>query len=81
MAAEIKRLSEQYSLTEDQVKAAVPEEGLKGYLKLRKARELVLGAAKEGKAKKKAAPKKAAKKKEEDAQEEASQQEEPKAEE
>ena len=79
--AEINRLAEQYSMPAEQVKAAVPEEGLKGDLKLRKARELVLGAAKEGKAKKKAAPKKAAKKKEEDAQEEASQQEEPKAEE
>ena len=79
--AEIKRLAEQYNMPAEQVKAAVPEEGLKGDLKLRKARELVLGAAKEGKAKKKAAPKKAAKKKEEDAQEEASQQEEPKAEE
>ena len=79
--AEIKRLAEQYNMPAEQVKAAVPEEGLKGDLKLRKARELVLGAAKEGKAKKKAAAKKAAKKKEEDAQEEASQQEEPKAEE
>ena len=61
--AEIKRLAEQYGMTAEQVKAAVPEEGLKGDLKLRKARELVLGAAKEGKAKKKAAPKKAAAKK------------------
>ena len=61
--AEINRLAEQYSMPAEQVKAAVPEEGLKGDLKLRKARELVLGAAKEGKAKKKAAPKKAAAKK------------------
>ena len=61
--AEIKRLAEQYNMPAEQVKAAVPEEGLKGDLKLRKARELVLGAAKEGKAKKKAAPKKAAAKK------------------
>ena len=61
--AEIKRLAEQYNMPAEQVKAAVPEEGLKGDLKLRKARELVLGAAKEGKAKKKAAPKKTAAKK------------------
>ena len=61
--AEIKRLAEQYNMPAEQVKAAVPEEGLKGDLKLRKARELVLGAAKEGKAKKKAAPKKVAAKK------------------
>ena len=61
--AEIKRLAEQYNMPAEQVKAAVPEEGLKGDLKLRKARELVLGAAKEGKAKKKTAPKKAAAKK------------------
>ena len=61
--AEVKRLAEQYGMTAEQVKAAVPEDGLKGDLKLRKARELVLGAAKEGKAKKKAAPKKAAAKK------------------
>ena len=61
--AEIKRLAEQYGMTEEQVKAAVPEEGLKGDLKMRKARELVLGAAKVGKAKKKAAPKKTAAKK------------------
>ena len=61
--AEIKRLAEQYNMPAEQVKAAVPEEGLKGDLRLRKARELVLGAAKEGKAKKKAAPKKAAAKK------------------
>ena len=63
LEAEVKRLAEQYGMTAEQVKAAVPEEGLKGDLKLRKARELVLGAAKEGKAKKKAAPKKAAAKK------------------
>ena len=61
--AEVNRLAEQYSMPAEQVKAAVPEEGLKGDLKLRKARELVLGAAKEGKAKKKAAPKKTAAKK------------------
>ena len=63
LEAEVKRLAEQYGMTAEQVKAAVPEDGLKGDLKLRKARELVLGAAKEGKAKKKAAPKKAAAKK------------------
>ena len=63
LEAEVKRLAEQYGMTAEQVKAAVPEEGLKGDLRLRKARELVLGAAKEGKAKKKAAPKKTAAKK------------------
>ena len=63
LEVEVKRLAEQYGMTAEQVKAAVPEEGLKGDLRLRKARELVLGAAKEGKAKKKAAPKKAAAKK------------------
>ena len=63
--AEIKRLAEQYKLSEDQVKAAVPEEELKRELRLKKASDLVLAEAKVGKAKKKAAPKKAAEKKEE----------------
>ena len=58
IAAEIKRLSEQYSLTEDQVKAAVPEEELKRELKLKKASDLVIAEAKVGKAPKKKAPKK-----------------------
>ena len=60
IAAEIKRLSEQYSLTEDQVKAAVPEEELKRELKLKKASDLVIAEAKVGKAPKKKAPKKEA---------------------
>ena len=45
----------------DQVKAVVPADGLKNDLALRKASELVLSSAKEGKAKK---AKKAAKKEE-----------------
>ena len=70
MEAEISRLAEQYGLSTEQVKAAVPEESLKGDLLLRKAREMVLSSAKEGKAKKKAASKKTAKKSEEDTGEE-----------
>ena len=42
IAAEIKRLSEQYGLTEEQVKAAVPEEELKRELRLKKASDLVM---------------------------------------
>ena len=70
MEAEISRLAEQYGLSTEQVKAAVPEESLKGDLLLRKAREMVLSSAKESKAKKKAASKKTAKKSEEDTGEE-----------
>ena len=60
--AEIAKLAEQYSMEADQVKALVPADGLKKDLALRKASELVLSNAKEGKAKK---AKKAAKKEEE----------------
>ncbi len=60
--AEIAKLAEQYSMEADQVKALVPADGLKKDLALRKASELVLSNAKEGKAKK---AKKAAKKDEE----------------
>ena len=59
--AEIAKLAEQYSMEADQVKAVVPADGLKNDLALRKASELVLSSAKEGKAKK---AKKAAKKEE-----------------
>ena len=65
--AEIKRLAEQYGLSEDQVKAAVPAEDLKRDLRLKKANDLVIAEAKPGKAKKPAAKK--AKKKEEAAEE------------
>ena len=63
--AEIARMAEQYSMEADQVKAVVTADTLKKDLSLRKASELVLSSAKEGKAKKKAAPKKAAKKEDE----------------
>ncbi|MCI9269140.1 MAG: trigger factor, partial [Lawsonibacter sp.] len=63
--AEIAKLAEQYSMEADQVKAVVTADTLKKDLSLRKASELVLSSAKEGKAKKKAAPKKAAKKEDE----------------
>ena len=56
--AEIAKLAEQYSMDADQVKAIVPEDGLKKDLSLQKAHKLVMDSAKEGKAKKKAAPKK-----------------------
>ena len=62
--AEIAKLAEQYKMEADQVKAVVPADSLKKDLVLRKASELVLSSAKEGKAKKKAAPKKTAAKKE-----------------
>ena len=58
IAAEVKRLSEQYGLTEEQVKAAVPEEELKRELRLKKASDLVMAEAKVGKAAKKKAAKK-----------------------
>src|SRR5699024_524228 len=74
--AEIKRLSEQYGLPEEQVKAAVPAEDLKRDLRLKKASDLVIAEAKPGKAKKTAAKK--TKKKDEAAEE--PQAEEPKAE-
>ena len=62
--AEIAKLAEQYSMEADQVKAVVTADTLKKDLSLRKASELVLSSAKEGKAKK---AKKASKK--EDAEE------------
>ena len=74
--AEIKRLAEQYGLSEEQVKAAVPAEDLKRDLRLKKANDLVIAEAKPGKAKKAAAKK--TKKKEEAAEEPKT--EEPKAE-
>ncbi len=50
--AEIAKLAEQYKMEADQVKSLVPADGLKKDLVLRKASELVLSNAKEGKAKK-----------------------------
>jgi trigger factor len=52
---EYKRMAEQYKLDLERVKAAVPVEDLKHDLSLKKANDLVIGAAKVGKAKKKAA--------------------------
>ena len=63
--AELAKLAEQYKMETDQVKAIIPEDGLKKDLALQKAHKLVMDSAKEGKAKKKAAPKKAAKKEDE----------------
>ena len=62
--AEIAKLAEQYKMPAEQVKAIIPQEELKKDLAMRKASELVLSSAKEGKAKK---AKKASKK--EDAEE------------
>ena len=59
--AEVAKLAEQYNMPAEQVKAVIPPENLKSDLVLRKASELVLSSAKEGKAKK---AKKAAKKEE-----------------
>lgn len=56
--AEIAKLSEQYNMPVEQVKAVVSVDMLKKDLVLRKANELVLASAKVGKAKKKAASKK-----------------------
>ncbi len=50
--AEIAKLAEQYKMEAAQVKSLVPADGLKKDLVLRKASELVLSNAKEGKAKK-----------------------------
>ena len=47
---EIKKLAEQYKLTEDQVKAAVPMENLKSDLRLQKASDLDIAEAKVGEA-------------------------------
>ena len=62
--AEIAKLAEQYKMPAEQVKVIIPQEELKKDLAMRKASELVLSSAKEGKAKK---AKKASKK--EDAEE------------
>ena len=62
--AEIAKLAEQYKMPAEQVKAIIPQGELKKDLAMRKASELVLSNAKEGKAKK---AKKASKK--EDAEE------------
>jgi trigger factor len=52
---EYKRMAEQYKLDLERVKAAVPVEDLKHDLSLKKANDLVIGAAKVSKTKKKAA--------------------------
>ena len=57
--AEVAKLAEQYNMPAEQVKAVIPAESLKKDMAMRKASELVLSQAKEGKPKKKAAPKKA----------------------
>ena len=67
--AEVAKLAEQYNMPAEQVKAVIPPENLKSDLVLRKASELVLSSAKEGKAKKKAAAAKKESKKEEDGEE------------
>lgn len=59
---EIKRLADQYHMTEEKVKAAVHEDDMVADMKSKKASELIFSTAKVGKAPaKKAAPKKAAK--------------------
>lgn len=58
---EAAKLAEQYKMELDQVKAIVTTDSLRKDLTLRKANDLVIDSAKEGKAKKKAAPKKEAK--------------------
>ena len=78
--AEIAKMAEQYKMEVDRVKLLVPAEDLKKDLVLRKASELVLSTAKEGKAKKtrksekaeegEEKPKRARKKKTEDSKEE-----------
>ncbi len=55
--AQIKQLAEQYSVSEEQVKTAIPEETLKRDLRLKKAGDLVIAQAKVGKAKKATAKK------------------------
>ena len=57
--AEVAKLAEQYNMPAEQVKAVIPADSLKKDMAMRKASELVLSQAKEGKPKKKAAPKKA----------------------
>ena len=53
--AEVAKLAEQYKMEADQVKAIVTMDSLRKDLSLRKANDVVLSSAKEGKAKKKAA--------------------------
>ena len=53
--AEIAKLSEQYNMPAEQVKAIVPAENLKKDLSLQKAHQVVLSNAKEGKKKAKKA--------------------------
>ena len=62
--AEVAKLAEQYNMPAEQVKAVIPAESLKKDMAMRKASELVLSQAKEGKPKKKAASKKAGAKEE-----------------
>ena len=54
---EASKLAEQYNMPIEQVKSAVTADSLRRDLRLRKAHELVIAAAKAGKAKEKAAPK------------------------
>jgi trigger factor len=53
--AEVAKLAEQYKMEADQVKAIVTTDSLRKDLSLRKANDVVISSAKEGKAKKKAA--------------------------
>ena len=62
--AEVAKLAEQYNMPAEQVKAVIPADSLKKDMAMRKASELVLSQAKEGKPKKKAASKKAGAKEE-----------------
>ena len=85
--AEYARMAEQYSMEEDKVKAAVPVEGLKKDLALKKANDLVLekavpgpAPAKEEKKPAEAKPKRTRKKKTEEPKAEQAGDEEPKAE-
>ncbi len=61
--AEIERLAKEYEMEADKVKAAVPEKDLKHDLRAKKARELVVGAAKAEKPAKKKPRKKPAEEK------------------
>ena len=58
--AEIARLAEEYKLTAEQVKAAVPADTIKRDLRMKKANDLVVAEAKEGEAPAKEEPEKAA---------------------
>ncbi len=65
--AEVAKLAEQYKMEADQVKAIVTTDSLRKDLSLRKANDVVISSAKEGKEKKKAAPGKKDESKKEDA--------------